>query len=97
MPNATVPKSHISEEFLEEFRDRIQALLSSDQVETHGKVSPREIAFTTVMLEDLQETGQLPALETVHFLDQSAGGRLTAYGVPESSTTSRSRGVFAAV
>lgn len=90
----TVVASGIGDKFLSEFQDRVQGVMD-DAIECHGfqMVSSREVAFTSVMLEDLQETGQLPALERVHYRDESAEKWLTAYGVPESSTASRSRGI----
>ncbi len=74
--------SSVSIEFEEEFRDRIQGVLNSDLASVFEMVSSQEVAFAGVVLEDLQETGQLPSLVTVHYSDEKASMRLTAYAVP---------------
>ena len=72
----------ISIEFEEEFRDRIQGSLNSDITSAFEMVSPQEVAFAEVVLSDLQETGQLPSLVTVHYRDENNSMELTAYAVP---------------
>jgi hypothetical protein len=48
-------------------------------------VSPREMAFTEVFLETLEDIGQLPGLDTVYFEKKlgRANGKVNAYGVSE--------------
>jgi len=81
-----VNDSHL-EEYLAIFKSRVRErrLGEAETVHDVSPVSPREMAFTEVFLETLEDIGQLPGLEIAYFEKKlgRANGKVNAYGISE--------------
>lgn len=78
------------DEYQEVFNSRVRdrRLGEADIGESVVPVSPREMAFTDVFLETLEDIGQLPGLEIAYFEKKlgRANGKVNAYGISEDDS-----------
>lgn len=76
-------------EFVSVFNDRVRvARLGEPDAEGVSPIEPREIAFTTVFLEDMEDIGLIADSDIVHFEKRlgRANGKLNGFAVSEDGT-----------
>ena len=76
------------DDYVEIFNGRVREhrLGEAESVYDVSPVSPREVAFTEVFLETLEDIGQVPGLESAYFEKKlaRANGKVNAYGYSEA-------------